>query len=173
MFGVLSSLSQVPHQNSTNFSISCISFLCAFFLSKFLKNPFYSPWKFLASFSIFLHILPNLSFCTSICPTSAPLHFQVVISCIFFSQNSLFLNDLVFLLVDFLYFSESPCLFSLRSDVILWYPPFVLFFCLSIWSPSTNLSSWKLVALPKAYTLSHISGMVLTSFYFLSIDCQT
>ena len=121
MFGVLSSLSQVPHQNSTNFSISCISLLCAFSLSKFLKNPFYSPWNitlFLASFSNFLHILPNLSFCTSICPTSAPLHFQVVISCIFFSQNYLFLGDLVFLLVDFLYFPDSPSLFSLRSDVI-------------------------------------------------------
>ena len=66
MFGILSSLSQIPPQNLTNFSISDISPCCASSRSSVLDNCH-------VSFSFFLHILPTLSFCTSACLTTAPL----------------------------------------------------------------------------------------------------
>ena len=104
---------------------------------------------------------------------------QVVISCIFLNHDSQFLNDLLFLLGCFSPLSPYSSLlvfatiwrnslisfFNFRSRL---FPPFALFFFLSPWSPSTNLSNLKPIALPIVYTLSHISGMVSASFRYIS-----
>ena len=69
MFGILSSLSQIPPENLTNVSISDISPSCASTPSSVLRNCH-------VSFSFFIHILPTLSFCTSACLTTAHLRFS-------------------------------------------------------------------------------------------------
>ena len=101
---------------------------------------------------------------------------QIVISCVFIDQDSQFLDDLLFFLSCFSPFSPSIQLiarfcdnlisfFNFRSRLL---PPFALFFFLSPLSLSTNFPDFKPIALPIAYTLSQISGMVSTSFRYIS-----
>ena len=101
---------------------------------------------------------------------------QIVISCIFIDQDSQFLDDLLFILSCFSPFSPSIQLIARFCDNLIsffnfrsrLFPPFALFFFLSPLSLSTNFPDFKPIALPIAYTLSQISGMVSISFRYIS-----
>ena len=101
---------------------------------------------------------------------------QIVISCIFIDQDSQFLDDLLFFLSCFSPFSPSIQLIARFCDNLIsffnfrsrLFPPFALFFFLSPLSLSTNFPDFKPIALPIAYTLSQISGMVSISYRYIS-----
>ena len=179
MFGVLSSLFQIPPQNSTNFPFLACLLHVPLLLPAFwrISSGLAETWYCLVSFSVFLHILSTYLFVPQLVQPLLPCISQVVISCIFLNQGSQFLNELLFLvaflrclllyssLLVFATFWRNSLFsfFNFRSRLF----PFALFFFLSPWSPCTNLPCLRPIVLPIAYTLSLWNG-----FYFLQVYIQ-
>ena len=110
LWGSFFSLSQMPPQNSANFSISGISPSCASSPSSLLNNPFWSRWNMISScflLRFFSHFASFTFFVTHLVQALLSGIPQIVISCIFIDQDSQFLDDLLFFLSWFSPLSPS------------------------------------------------------------------